>query len=292
VFVLIDPESAIDARMAEDLAKALVFYPRSDVSTPFFGWAPLVVGWTLCYEVWFYVAFAVSMLFGRHRWLVLGALFALLLVAVPLLAGRPVLDAYATPRVENDLLALVSNAMMWEFAAGAVIAAVFRSRLRLPPFWAKAAVATAATVFVWMLLLGWGMHGPLVWGAPSAALLLAVVMLHKACPLRMPRTLVWLGDISFSLYLVHRIVQIALLHFMPELGLGRWIAPGGAYAFASIALSLILAAVSHRYLERGVSEWVRRWLLALALRDRSGRGRQRDVLEPRAGNGRDQLAVP
>jgi peptidoglycan/LPS O-acetylase OafA/YrhL len=263
VFIAVDPETRIDHQLVIDVGKAFVFYPRNVSALPFFGWAPLVVGWTLCYEVWFYVGFAVSMLARRWRWVALGAFFATFLVALPMLFAWPRLNAYAAPIFGNHLLALLSNAMMWEFAAGAVIAALYRSRLALPPFWAKVLAAFAATVFAWAVVLGWGRHGPLSWGIPSALVLVGALVLHKSCALRVPRVLVWLGDISFSLYLWHRVVQIGLLVLMPRLGMARWIAAGGAYAFASTMLSLLVAAISHRYLERGLCEWLKRRLIAM-----------------------------
>jgi exopolysaccharide production protein ExoZ len=212
------------------------------------------VGWTLVYEVWFYVLFATSMLFRRYRWLALAMLFATFLIMLPMLVGgRPRLSAYVAPAIANPLLGVLSNGMMWEFAAGALIAALYRSRISLPPFWANVFAATAATIFAWLFFAGWGKHGPLRWGVPSALVLASALLLHKACVLRVPRAFVWLGDISFSLYLCHRIVQDGLARFVPAR-----LTSGVGYAIGSVSLSLIVAAISHRYIERGLSEWLRR----------------------------------
>jgi peptidoglycan/LPS O-acetylase OafA/YrhL len=50
----------------------------------------------------------------------------------------------------------------------------------------------------------------------------------------------WLGEISYALYLIHTIVMIALV----PLGL-----PGPAFVFATVALSLVVAAIVNRLVE-------------------------------------------
>src|SRR5262249_10189165 len=71
--------------------------------------------------------------------------------------------------------------------------------------------------------------------------------------------LLWLGDISFSLYLVHRIPQVALPRLIPA---GHPMLGGGVgLVLSSTVLALVLAHFSYRYLERGVAQWLQRWLV-------------------------------
>src|SRR5688572_26949281 len=49
------------------IGKALIFYPQSADGAPFLGYAPHTVGWTLNYEMWFYVLFAIALFAGRWR---------------------------------------------------------------------------------------------------------------------------------------------------------------------------------------------------------------------------------
>jgi exopolysaccharide production protein ExoZ len=238
------------------VVRAFGFLPLAATGAPFYGWTPLGVGWTLCYEAWFYVLFAVALLFGRFRWLALAALFALVLVGVPLALGqRPGVDAYRDLDVGSRVLAIITNPLMLEFAIGCAIGGLYESRLTFGSvFWSRIAVATSATVFVAVFIMGKGNHGPLSWGWTSALVVFAVMIADKSRALRVPRWLVWLGDISFSLYLVHPIVQAAGRTWIPGFR-------GGAYFIGTTAFSLIVATIAHRYLERGLSEWVRARLL-------------------------------
>jgi hypothetical protein len=103
-------------------------------------------------------------------------------------------------------------------------------------------------------------HGMTGWGPAMIVMVLALALWNKERPIRVHPALLWLGDISFSLYLVHRIPQLALRRYIPH-GHAS-LAGGGGYVLFTIVASLILARFSYRYLERGLSERVRRALLA------------------------------
>jgi exopolysaccharide production protein ExoZ len=65
------------------LGHSLTFIPESGGMPPTFAFPTLVVGWTLNYEMYFYLIFGISLLFGRLRWAFLFAYFALTLIAIP-----------------------------------------------------------------------------------------------------------------------------------------------------------------------------------------------------------------
>ena len=254
-----DPRLHWNAKLAIDVGKALAFYPQHYTGAPFFGWAPLNVGWTLVFEIWFYLLFALSMAARRFRWLALGTLFAATLIALPLLLNGAVsLDAYANFDLRPALLNIATSPLLWEFALGALIALAYRSRFRIAnPTAVRVLAASSVVIFVWQVLAGTGRHGVLHWGVPSALLLLSLLLAHKEMPLPVPAWLIWLGDISFSLYLVHLIVQRGLGAALPKLGFSKW-RMGFGFFIGSAALSIILAAVSHRFVERRLGARLRR----------------------------------
>lgn len=83
-----------------------------------------------------------------------------------------------------------------------------------------------------LLTYRWLAPGPalaldLVNGAGAALLIALILSSPRAQRLLCARPLVWLGDVSFSLYLVHVPVILAALHLAPD-GLPTWTALAGA----------------------------------------------------------------
>ena len=200
------------------LAKAFVFYPQTASGAPFFGFAPTPVGWSLNYEVWFYVLFGASLLAGRWRWHALAALFVTFGIAIPLaVTGSVHTSAYEGYSMPSAFLRLAANPMMWEFAAGVAIGLVVRSRFRICNERVLATfVVLALIAAVWQLGSGYRHgNGFFAWGASLAICVLALALWNKHRAIEVPRWLVWLGDISFSLYLIHRIPLFVLFRMPP-----------------------------------------------------------------------------
>ncbi|CAN5290132.1 hypothetical protein BH11MYX1_BH11MYX1_52280 [soil metagenome] len=71
--------------------------------------------------------------------------------------------------------------------------------------------------------------------------------------------LLWLGDISFSLYLWHRVAQLGLLRLLPDSMPS--LHGGFGFVIGTTVVALVFAHFSYHYLELGLSKHVRRWLL-------------------------------
>jgi len=170
------------------------------------------------------------------------------------------------------------------FGLGALLAANYGS-LRV---WAVRVAARRGGTAIWigltalgpaLLVSHWLLRPQLsgIWGdltlalrVPGAVLVVAVVALWP--PLQRPlsaRPLVWLGRVSFSLYLVHFPVVVA---FGTMFGPGRW----WLGALVSVPLSLVLAQLMYLWVElpaQRLANVAGRWAstTAGALRRRGGR---------------------
>ena len=267
--VLGDATYFTDATRREWLLRSLVFLPTAGVSAdvpPIYGAPVLGVGWTLNYEMYFYAFFGLSMLAGRWRWAAFSFWVIASVLLFPLLGGK--LDAtswadfLAVDRNYHyaiQYLNLATNPLVLLFVAGALIGLAHHSRL--PPL-RRRGVALAlvgfscAAVAVQFVLAFRPYHGVSQWGITLIPLLMAVSLASRSVELRVPRWLSWLGDISFSLYLLHPIVLTAVFAVIHDYRF----AP--LAAIAGILLSVATAALSHRWIERGLSDALRAWMLA------------------------------
>ena len=80
---------------------------------------------------------------------------------------------------------------------------------------------------------------------------LALALWDRQRRIWVPRWLIWLGDVSFSLYLIHRIPLLT------GMAIAGGLATGFPFVAVVIVISLGLAELSVRYLERGLAERVR-----------------------------------
>lgn len=246
---------AVSSAKAEYLVKSLLFIPF-DIGDGVI--QPLMrIGWTVNCEIFFYVLFGISLRISRR--------FRGLICSV-LLAGV-VLVAQFLP-VSSDILSFYGNPVMLEFVFGILCYYAswglyrLREKERLPRFCLPLSVVAVVGIFPGLLITKptiniLGFRRPLVWGLPAAALVLAFFLLEFY--VKMPDALVKLGDISFSLY---------LLHYYPVIFLDRMIFDFGSctpFSLAGVALALAisvtLSLLCHELIEKRFSGWLRRKLL-------------------------------
>lgn len=252
----------MDAERLHHLFRSLTLRPQVAEEAPFFGLV-FPLAWTLAFEMYFYIVFGVCMLAGRLRWFVLASWMLLTLLLLPATHGGPTLNVRQMLPFHWPYMQLVTNPIIIEFLAGVLIGLLYlnpRIRFRSETLAWQAVVCSTGFVLWW----GWsgvgGFHGPAGWGWPLALMLLALAIASKTVTLSMPRGLVWVGTVSYSMYLTHFIGQVVLTRWLEKYGLHShsW-----NEVFLALLLALPLAAISHRLLERGLGEWVRDKLVLL-----------------------------
>ena len=200
------------------------------------------LGWTLEYEMFFYVVFAAFVWLKRDRAvaavaLALGALVAWNWLAAP----------------QNVALAFWSDPIVLEFALGMGIALLYRHGMRLPPLAAAglAAVALVALAIdpmnsadeVFDAVTPNGFLRLFSWGLPMAAVFAAATLGPAPAASPLARGLAKIGDASYALYLFHPVALIGFrkLWYAAHLDttLGYWPLVATATC-ASIALAMAI----------------------------------------------------
>jgi len=193
-------------------------------------------GWTLNYEMFFYLLFA----------------SALALNVSPLAFLTPCLTAIAMlgmlrPAGWPDITSLASPLVL-EFLYG-VILAHFAMRRKLP----RAGIAAILLVggFITLMIMpqtsaAWRF---IPWGIPAAAVVTGAVALEGRLGQYIPRWLLAAGDASYALYLVHILILPFLGSVMGHLHL-KGVAGLAVVIALGLGVSLPAAVLVHRLIEK------------------------------------------
>lgn len=190
------------------VTRSLLFIPYRDPQGLI---APLVIpGWTLNYEMFFYVLFAVTLVapVRLRPWLLTATL-------VGLVAARP-LGPTADP-----LWATYTNPLLLEFAAGVWLGKAWSQGWR-PTILASGAMLVAGVLgFVVVAFSGIDVEAArvLLWGIPALLIVAGAIGLEgRGMAPKMP-ALHMMGDASYSLYLVHGLAISATVRGLAMAGL-------------------------------------------------------------------------
>jgi len=218
------------------LLLSLLFVPAENPGG--YGLYPtLNVGWTLNFEMFFYLLFGLAFLVRqRHQ---------LLLVTVALLLVSEVLGRLGV------LSRFYNNDIIYEFLLGIGLGVLYRRGLIREGIWMPLALLAVAGYAIYHLdasqrLLHWGLPSALVLAFVSLEPLFAGNRLLKA-----------LGDCSYSVYLIHVLVLYAGWFASQRLHLNPYL------VFALCVPSIgLMSWFSYQWLERGLYRRMQAWLAA------------------------------
>ena len=156
-----------------------------------------------------------------------------------------------------SVIALFSTTNLWYnplvnffyFACGGLVALVLhRNKLDLSNPIRVALMAAAITIFLCGVQFPLGLLRSVLGGAGCSLAMLALLNVKASL---MPQTLIYLGKISYGLYVFHLSCLVLVTSFVDELGLGM---RKSIHAFIIQSLALLLcigvAAISYRYFEK------------------------------------------
>lgn len=230
-----------------EVIQTLLFIPHRGANgliQPIYG-----LGWTLHYEMFFYLLFAVGLALARRAgvWLVLVGLVALVAIG-PWVSAPP--DSHGLRLITY----VFTRPILLYFAAGMLVALIHIRlegfRLRFP--W----LAIAAIVLGGLLLAAVDVSEPVSLAAITVALLFTVLPAQRAGPSRLLAFFRAFGDASYSIYLTHSFVLGGFAALTATLA-----ATGGVgLALSAVLGSLLCFAVGWvvwRFVERPMDEFLR-----------------------------------
>ncbi len=209
----------------------------------------LPVGWTLSFEMLFYLVFAAGLAMRPRD----GLRGVVLRVVLPALAALSLLGLARAP--DWPAVGVLADPLVLEFGAGALLGLW----LLRPPDRAAggpavtaglALLAAAASLALAVLPAGTPWWRALDWGGPATLLVAALLAAERRGAVPWPRALLRLGDASYAIYLAHGFVLggLAALH-LPA----AWM-----LLAAALALSTVAGLAVHHCVERPVAAWLGR----------------------------------
>lgn len=213
------------------IAGALLLFPAA---------SSLIIGpgWTLAFEMYFYLCFALAIFAGVRRGLVFLSIYYLLSAALGLYFGH-----------HSSITNLASNFLLLEFAAGAWLGYAFSNGLVFAP-----RTAGALTLLGLLTLIS-GFWVPydrvpsvISWGIPSFFVVAGALSFEPWLRTAIGRFVAKLGDSSYLLYLSH-ILTIDLLLASP---IGSWDGSRLSAVWLSVPVAVvctIAAAIGYEAIE-------------------------------------------
>lgn len=225
------------------IAKSLLFIPAINIDgdmQPFLG-----VGWTLNFEMFFYLLITLALLLrlGPTRTL------------APLFIGLALLSPVARAQQWPVPLQFWADPIVLDFLAGMLFARVMQRGFHLPPPLAWLCILAGLVYLFAGVPQLWprtSLSGSLMLTLAGLAILAGAVALDDTLTRLTPRAILYMGGASYALYLIHPIIAPVAPMILNRLGL--------VYPLLSIMLSILIAliggALTYRLIEEPATVWL------------------------------------
>jgi exopolysaccharide production protein ExoZ len=191
----------------------------------------LPVGWTLIYEMLFYVLVAMALLLHTK----------LTRVCVPVLLAFAAF-AFVAPAGS------FANTIALEFLFGVAVGSAVARLQSLRPV-IGAVVGVVALLLLLIVPVGNGLARPLTWGVPAACIVAAVVSIELSIRRHLPRWLLAAGNASYATYLTHGFV-VPVVFILCSRSIPLDWAGLGAMVIVSFVISAVVGQVTHHVIEQ------------------------------------------
>ncbi len=243
----------------ERLLSGLLFFPTYlNQVGPSYGMPPLEVGWSLNFEVFFYLILGLAIFFGRYRWMVLVGTMLTLVYIVPLITNGDVMPLLSgCYGYSYSYFSLITNPVILFFVVGILVGLFYKSNYSIESLLiAKVVVVLAIVIFTLgyfgVYAVGAGYYFNM---AICGLLLFALLLRNKVKSYSLPKPFVFLGDISYSLYLVHPLVLVFLPRLISFLNVDFLLIKPW-YFFVATPIIIGLASLTYILVEKRFCGWL------------------------------------
>ncbi|QIE96865.1 acyltransferase [Pantoea stewartii] len=255
---------------AEQIIKSLIPY-HLDYSqeAPYFGYNVYVPAWTITYEVVFYSVFVVSMAVShKYRTLICSSIIILLYLYLNTHFGDGInFDAHKTINLESQFSGagffyILSSPMMTEFVFGMILCELYMKTNsieigcmhKISSFYLW--FCTGIFLTFWFSWWSFG-HGPLNFGIWAVIIIPAVILYEKFNIIAVNKKLLFLGDISYSIYMTHIVVVYALGWYADYIPLYKNLS-GFSKLFYVVTICISVAYICHVLIEKPMHKFSRK----------------------------------
>jgi peptidoglycan/LPS O-acetylase OafA/YrhL len=216
----------------------------------------LKVGWSLNYEVYFYLLLAFSFMFKKYRWYFFSSVIIITLIIIPVLTrGYVMQDLRQWYTFHFSYFSLITNPVILFFVLGLLIGKLYQSTINFNRIiWANLFVIASIINFtgyyfdLFHVFSGFYTHL-----FNCGLLILSTLLRDKLKPYKIPKFFIFLGDISFSLYLVHPIILFSLPIVLRQAGftmpLNGWV-----YLCSCLIVIILISSITYQIVEKRLSK--------------------------------------
>jgi exopolysaccharide production protein ExoZ len=208
----------------------------------------LKVGWSLNYEIFFYLIFAALLPLSRR----IAAIAGIVIVAsiITLQQNTPTITSAITWFMD-----FICNPVIIEFCFGVLVGVMYKSLKISQSFYLLAFYLGGSLLCISALIEDAQEHRVLTWGIPATLLVLGSLRKSKNSA---PEPLTKLGDASYSIYLSHPIFMPLLGKLMVVSGATSFVSPEIYITIAIITLTLV-GVVVHFFVEQPITLFTTRF---------------------------------
>lgn len=245
------------------LLPVIFFFPTggSNIGASY-GMPPLAVGWSLNYEMYFYLLVGICMFFPRLRWSLLFLFLLASVFLIPLLTdGYIMRDLSGGYHYPVAYLKLMTNPVHLFFLFGVLSGMFYRSKFSIP--------LKLANILVIVSMINFALTYFKIYQISSVGyvssifncgfLLMALLIRNKLKPIQCHPSFVFTGNISYSLYLVHPLLLTGIPTLIRTYSINL---PSTGWIYFCLILILIFfcSYLSYLLIEKTLTKKIQGWL--------------------------------